>query len=92
MGRNYTADFNDGSLTRGEALDMIGTAESAADPFDALSALAHLWMGHNEHDCTDAASYAEFLREYVSEACMDLDGDAIRADGPKDSDYTGISN
>lgn len=85
---NYTTDYNDGSLTRGEALDMIGTA--AREP-DGLEALYHLWIGHSDHGCADAEELAETLREYVSEACMDIDGDAIRANGPKDSDYTGIS-
>jgi hypothetical protein len=89
--RNYTAGYNDGSLTRGAALDMIDTAASEADPLNALEALYHLWMGHSAHGAADAYTLAEYLREYVSEACMDLDGDAIRANGPKDSDYTGIS-
>lgn len=89
--RNYTSGYNDGSLTRGDALGMIENAGSAADPLDALEALHHLWLGHSEHGAADAYTLAEYLREYVAEACMDLDGDAIRADGPRDSDYTGIS-
>lgn len=88
---NFTPDYNDGSLTRGEALDMIMDAGGEDDPLDALEALHHMWIGHSDHGCADAYSLAEYLRDYVAEACMDMDGDAIRSDGPRDSDFTGIS-
>lgn len=90
---NYTLDYNDSSLTRGEALDMIDDADGdSADALDALKALAHLWLGHNQQGFDAPHQYADFLREYVAECCMDMDGDAIRANGPRDSDYTGISS
>jgi hypothetical protein len=78
------------TLTRGEALDMIADAANGDRPFDALSALAHLWIGHNEHGFTLSDDYAEFLRDYVQECCNSM-ADDERSNGPKDSDDTGIS-
>ncbi len=84
---NYTPDYNDGSLTRGEADDMIAQCGN----MDDLEALHHLWVGHSQHGQTSPETLVEYLYGYVRDACMDMDGDAIRANGPRDSDYTGIS-
>lgn len=77
------------TLTRSDALDLIDEAEQ--EGHESLCALAHLWIGHNEHDCATAEDYAAFLRDYVDEGCMDVNGDEIRSRGPCGSDDSGIS-
>lgn len=76
------------TLTRGDAQNMVDIRRG---DMTSLTELLVEWTGNDSAaDDKSPAELADFLHEYVSEMCMDVDGDSIRSNGPKDSDDSGI--
>lgn len=71
------------TLTRGQCLGMIADCDGSMPDYLAL---AIIWGARDPYP-TDADAFEAFLCDYVTACALT---DAVRSNGPKDSDDTGI--